>query len=338
MSFWTDKRVVVTGGGGFLGNHVVEKLGDASCPHVFVVRARDYDLTREEAAAQLFGDLAAGKGGWPAQAAGRPGAVDIVLHLAGLVGGIGANKARPADFFYKNLMMGVHTMHQSWKAGVAKFVAAGAGCGYPEDAPLPLSEASFWQGFPQQESAPYSLAKRMLHVQSLAYWRQYNFPAVVTIPGNIYGPHDQFDLENSHVVPGLVRKFVEATEDGKSQVEVWGSGKPTRDFVYAGDVAEGILRAAEVYQEPALVNLSSGTETSIKEVVDTLVEITGFGGEIAWDRSRPDGQSRRVFDVSKAKQDMGFACGTSLRDGLQRTVDWYRAHRKEARNVLAFDS
>jgi GDP-L-fucose synthase len=339
MSYWKDKRVVVTGGGGFLGSHVLEKLRAAGCEHVFVVRSADYDLTREESATRLFADLAAGEAAgqaWPKSDSGS--ATDVVLHLAGLVGGIGSNAARPADFFYQNIMMGVLTMHHAWKSGANKFVAAGAGCGYPEAAPLPLSEESFWDGFPQTLSAPYSLAKRMLHVQSIAYWRQHKFPAIVTIPGNIYGPHDQFDLEHSHVVPGLVRKFVEATEPdtGSDQVGVWGSGTPTRDFVYAGDVAEGILKAAEVYDEPALVNLSSGTEASIRELVDTLAEITGFTGETVWDASRPDGQERRLFDVSKAKKDMGFACSTSLRDGLELTVDWYRANRHEARNEMAF--
>ena len=347
MSYWNDKRVVVTGGGGFLGSHVLEKLRDAGCQNVFVVRSKQYDLTKEAGAERLFADLAAGSvqtaagQPWPAKLDGREAPVDVVLHLAGLVGGIGSNKARPADFFYHNIMMGVLTMHHAWKVGAQKFVAAGAGCGYPEGAPLPLKETDFWNGFPQEESAPYSLAKRMLHVQSLAYWRQYRFPAIVTIPGNIYGPYDQFDLEHSHVVPGLVRKFVEATAEGagpeERKVEVWGTGKPTRDFVYAGDVAEGILKAAETYDEPALVNLSSGAESSIREVVDALARVTGFDGELTWDTSRPDGQARRMFDVSKAQADMGFACNTSLEEGLRLTVDWYRAHRHEARNVMAFE-
>ncbi|MBM4430820.1 MAG: GDP-L-fucose synthase [Chloroflexi bacterium] len=334
MSYWADKRVVVTGGAGFLGSHVVEKLREAGCKHIFVVRSKDYDLTKEEAVARLFSDLEAGKHGWPSAVGGRPSAGDVVIHLAGLVGGIGANKARPADFFYQNIMIGVLTMHYAWKHGVGKFVAAGAGCGYPEHAPLPLREESFWDGFPQQESAPYSLAKRMLHIQSIAYWRQHRFPAIVTIPGNIYGPYDNFDLENAHVIPALVRKFVEAVDNGHAQVVVWGTGKPTRDFVYAGDVAECILRAAEVYNLPELVNLSSGRETSVREVVETLVEITGFDGEIVWDTSRPDGQARRVFDMSKAKRELGFEARTSLREGLQRTVKWYQVNRAQARNVV----
>lgn len=341
MSYWTDKRVVITGGSGFLGSHVVEKLREAGCRHIFVVRSRDYDLTREEAVARLFSDLEAGKDGWPSAIGPGPSAVDVVIHLAGLVGGIGSNQARPADFFYQNLMMGVLTMHYAWRAGVEKFVAAGAGCGYPEHAPIPLKEESFWDGFPQQESAPYSLAKRMLHIQSIAYWRQHRFPAIITIPGNIYGPYDNFDLEHAHVIPALVRKFVEATDPpslsgSRPTVIIWGTGRPTRDFVYAGDVAAGLLRAAETYDRPELVNLSSGTETSIRDVVETLADITGFTGEVVWDVSRPDGQARRMFDVSKAKRELGFECGTSLREGLSRTVEWYRTHRREARQVMTF--
>jgi GDP-L-fucose synthase len=322
-TFWRDKRVLVTGGAGFLGSHVVEKLRGAGCERLFVVRSCEYDLTKEDQVADLF--------------RGHP--AEIVIHLAGLVGGIAANKARPADFFYQNLMMGVLTMHYSWKSGVQKLVCAGAGCGYPEHAPIPLKEENFWDGSPQKESAPYSLAKRTLQIQSLAYWDQHRFAAIVTIPGNIYGSYDNFDLENAHVIPALVRKFVEATDSTSHQtVEVWGSGRPMRDFVYAGDVAEGILRAGEVYDGAALVNLSSGSETSIREVVETLVEITDFRGKIVWNQSRPEGQSRRLFDVSKAERELGFRAHTSLTEGLRLTVDWYRAHRAEARNAMAIRS
>ena len=333
MTFWAEKRVLVTGGGGFLGQHTVAKLREAGCGRVFVARRRDYDLTSEAGAERLFADLARGTDGWIAPRAGER-VVDVVIHLAGYVGGIGANRDFPADFFYRNLMMGVLTLHHAWKAGAWKFIGAGAGCGYPEHAPMPLRETSFWDGFPQQESAPYSLAKRMLHVQSLAYWRQHRFPAIVTIPGNIYGEFDNFDLEAAHVVPALVRKFVEAADaHGAPKVVVWGSGRPTRDFVYAGDVAEGILRAAETYDEPALVNLSSSVETSIHDLVETIREAAGFRGEIAWDTSRPDGQARRGFDVSKAKRDLGWEARTSLAEGIRRTVEWYRENRDRARNV-----
>lgn len=316
-SFWEDQSVVITGGGGFLGSHVVQKLRTAGCERVVVVRSREFDLTKETQVRQLFEEHPA----------------DIVIHLAGLVGGIGANKAKPAEFFYQNLMMGVLVMHYAWKTGTRKFVAAAAGCGYPEHAELPLQENSFWNGFPQEESAPYSLAKRMLHIQSLAYWRQYRFPAVVAIPGNIYGPFDNFDLEDAHVVPALTRKFVEAaagTEKGSPDpgtVTVWGTGRPTRDFVYAGDVAEGILRAAEIYDRPELVNLSSGKENSIQGIVEMIVQITGYKGKVLWDNARPDGQARRLMDVTKARRDLGFEPQISLQEGLRLTIDWYRGHQ-----------
>ena len=316
MSYWTGKRVIVTGGAGFLGRHVVEKLRRTDCADIFVVRSRDYDLRDEGQVAGLFSEHRA----------------DVVIHLAGYVGGIGANQSHPADFFYQNIMIGVLTMHYAWKSGAEKFVAAGAGCGYPEHAPLPLKEECFWDGFPQTESAPYSLAKRMLHVQSIAYWRQHGFPAVVTIPGNIYGPYDNFDLEQAHVVPALVRKFVTAVDEGQREVVVWGSGKPLRDFVFAGDVAEGMLRAGEVYESAELVNLSAGTATAIRELVETLARITGFTGQIVWDASRPDGQAERRMDVSKANRDLSWSARTPLRAGLEATVNWYRAHRDTTRS------
>jgi len=326
MTFWENKRVLLTGGGGFLGRHVHEALISAGCPHIFVPRSKSYDLTKETEVCRLFSDLQAGKDGWPAQFDGRSNPVDIVIHLAGLVGGIGANRSKPADFFYKNLMMGVLTMNYSRLAGASKFVAAGAGCGYPEHAPMPLTETCFWDGFPQEDSAPYSLAKRMLQVQSIANWKQHRFPAVIGVPGNIYGPYDNFDLENAHVIPALVRKFVE-----DENVVVWGSGKPTRDFVYAGDVAAGLLKAGEVYEKAELVNLSSGQEHSIREVIGHLVDATGFGGKVTWDADRPEGQSRRVFDITKAQRDFGFSCPTTLQAGLSKTIDWYRTNREQAR-------
>jgi GDP-L-fucose synthase len=334
MGYWADKRVVVTGGAGFVGTHVVEKLREAGCRHIRVVRHAECDLTKEEAVARMFSSLDNGEDGWPKAASGRRSSADVVIHLAGLVGGIGANKSRPAEFFYENIMMGVLTMHYSWRAGVEKFVAAGAGCGYPEHAAMPLKEESFWDGLPQLESAPYSLAKRMLHVQSIAYWRQHGFPSIVAIPGNIYGPYDNFDLEGAHVIPALVRKVVEAVERKAPSIEAWGSGRPTRDFVYAGDVAEGILKAAEVYDQPELVNLSSGMESSIREVVEILVTITGFRGKIVWDSSRPDGQLRRCFDITKAHRDLQWIASTGLREGLTRTVEWYQRNKKSARNTM----
>lgn len=314
MSFWADKKVVITGGAGFLGSHVVQKLLDHGARGILVVRQSDYDLTREEACIRLLEDT-------------HP---DVVIHLAALVGGLLANKARPAEFFYQNLTMGAFMLHSSWRHGVKKFIAAGTWCAYPERAPMPLKEESLWDGFPHKESAPYSLAKRLLHIQATAYDQQYRFVSVVTIPGSIYGPYDHFDPEAAHVIPALVRKFVEATEGGAPEVVVWGTGRPTRDFVYAEDVADGILLAAERYDRTELVNLSSGIETSILELVETIRRLTGYRGKVVWDPSHPDGHTRCWFDISKARRDLGFQPRISLRDGLGKTIDWYRTNREVA--------
>lgn len=316
----THKRILVTGSGGFLGSHLVEKLRAKGCTDLHLPRSSQVDLTKEDQVNRLFDTV-------------RP---QVVLHLAGLVGGIGANKAFPAQFFYNNLMMGVLTLHYAQKYGAELAVSSGAGCGYPEHAPLPLKESDFWNGMPQKESAPYSLAKRMLMVQSWAYWDEHKFNSVVMVPGNIYGPYDNFDLEGAHVVPAMVRKFVEAAENNLESVEVWGSGKPTRDFVYAGDVADGIILAAEKCTSPTVMNLSSGGETSILDLVHTLVEVTGFKGKLVWNTSRPDGQSRRYFDVSRAKNELGWSIQTTLREGLIKTVEWYRANQAKARNTMVY--
>lgn len=312
MSYWAKKRVLVTGGAGFVGTNLVAALRAAGATDITVVRSRNYDLTREQEVIRVLEDT-------------RP---QVVFHLAGYVGGILANKERPADFFYRNLMMGTLLIHHASRLQVERLVAAGAGCGYPEHAPVPLQETSFWDGRPQKESAPYSLAKRMLIVQAEAYYRQYGFVTVVGVPGNVYGPYDNFDLYQAHVIPALVRKFVEAVEDGAPEVVVWGSGRPARDFIYVEDVARGLLLAAEHYRDPALVNLSSGVDTTVREVVDTLVELTEFAGRVIWDTSKPDGQLRRVFDISRARRDLGFQPQVNLREGLRRTVEWYRAHRR----------
>jgi GDP-L-fucose synthase len=308
VAFWTGKKVLVTGGAGFLGSHVVNALKERDCAEVIVACKRDYDLTKEENVERLLKQT-------------KP---NVVFHLAGLVGGILPNKERPAEFFYTNLMVGTFMLHYSWLHNVEKFAATGAGCGYPENARIPLKEQTFWDGFPQKESAPYSLAKRLLHIQSVAYRQQYGFNSIICIPGNIYGPYDNFNLLDAHVIPALVRKFVDAIENRSPAVEVWGSGKPTRDFVYAGDVAEGMVRATETYDKSEIVNISSGVETSIREVVEHLRNITGFSGEIVWNTSRPDGQLRRCFDVSKARRELGFEASTDIHTGLQRTVRWYR--------------
>ena len=323
MSWWTDKRVVVTGATGFLGTHVVEQLMAANAREVIALGSKDANLAVEADVIALFERLTATE------------PIDVVIHLAGLIGGIQANRSNPGNFFYTNLMVGVLTMHYSYKFGVKKYVAAGAGCGYPEFAPIPTSEKDYWNGFPQRDSAPYSLAKRMLNVQSFAYWDEFQFPAIVGIPGNIYGPYDNFDYEKAHVIPALVRKFVEAADDNKPEVVVWGAGKATRDFVYAGDVAKGLMLAVEKYNDSQLVNLSSGLDTSIKEVVDILTRVTGFKGEVVWDTTRLEGQARRKFDITKAQTELGYQATTGLEDGIKITVDWYRANRATARNTVA---
>lgn len=316
MSFqWQDQRVVVTGGTGFLGSHLVAQLRAKSPRSLYLARHADYDLTQENQVARLLEEHPA----------------DVVIHLAGLVGGILPNRERPAEYFFQNLTMGTYMLHYAWKSGARHFLAAGAGCGYPETAPNPLKETDFWAGFPQKESAPYSLAKRLLSVQADAYHRQYGFPSTILIPGNIYGPFDNFHLLDAHVIPALVRKFVEATDGRHPEVVVWGTGKAARDFIYAGDVADGILRAAERNIGTELINLSSGLETPVREVVELLTEVTGFSGRVIWDTTKPDGQLHRRFDTTKAQRLLDWKASTRLRDGLALTVDWYRKHQDEAR-------
>ncbi len=317
MKYWKNKKILVTGGAGFLGSNFVDELRSVGAKNrdIFIVRSKEYDLTKAEVTEKLFKKV-------------KP---QIVVHLAGLVGGILANDKEPADYFYKNLMMGTNVLHAAWKHGVEKCVSAAAGCGYPERAPVPLKEKDFWNGFPQPWSAPYSLAKRMLQVQSIAYHKQHGFKSVVCLPGNIYGPYDNFNLYQAHVIPALVRKFVEAAEKGEKEVVVWGSGKPTRDFVYAQDVARGMMLAAEKYDTPELVNISSGVETSIKEVIETLTRITKFKGKIVWDAGKPDGQLRRCFDMNKAKKELSFKPSYDIRRGLKETVAWFKKNQKGAR-------
>lgn len=315
MSFaWSKQRVLVTGATGFLGTNMVEALRKCDC---FIDTSQHSSIC----------DLTDGQNVDTVCTAFNPTAV---VHMAGLVGGIGANLARPAEFFYENLLMGILLAQYAMRHGVKKFVAVGAGCGYPEHAPIPTKETDLWNGYPQAPSAPYSLAKRMLVVQAEAMYQQYGFRSVIGMPGNIYGPHDNFSLQAGHVIPALVRKFVEAVADGKAIVSVWGTGRATRDFVYVGDVCGGLLRIAEAYDTPELVNLSSGVETSIAEVVDLLVKLTAFKGRVVWDVSKPDGQLRRCFDVSKAAG-IGWRAVVSLKEGLGRTVEWYRANKGVAR-------
>jgi GDP-L-fucose synthase len=247
----------------------------------------------------------------------------VIIHLAARVGGIGANRAHPAEFFYDNLMMGVQLMHESWQASVEKFVAIGTVCAYPKFTPVPFKEEDFWNGYPEETNAPYGLAKKMLLVQAQAYRQQYGFNAIYLLPVNLYGPRDNFDLETSHVIPALIRKCVEAKEQGESQIEVWGTGSPTREFLYVEDAAEGILLATERYNGAEPVNLGSGQEISIKELVALIARLTGFAGQITWDTTKPDGQPRRRLDTRRAEEYFGFKAQMPLEEGLRRTIDWY---------------
>lgn len=310
-SFWTDKRVTVTGGAGFLGSYVLAGLRARGAKDIFVPHIEDYDLVQTEAVRQLIGEA-------------KP---DIILHLAANVGGIGANRARPAEFFYDNLMMGVNLLHESWKAGVGKFVAIGTVCAYPKFTPVPFKEEELWNGYPEETNAPYGLAKKMLLVQSESYRQQYNYNSIFLIPVNLYGPRDNFNLQSSHVIPALIRKCMEAQEAGKSEVVVWGDGSPTREFLYAEDAAEGILLGAENYNSSEPVNLGSGYEVSIKDLAELIAKFTGFKGELVWDASKPNGQPRRGLDVTRAEERFGFRSKMPFEEGLRRTIEWYQGVR-----------
>jgi GDP-L-fucose synthase len=311
-NFWRDRRVVVTGGAGFLGSFLVEKLRQRGAD-VFVPLIEEYDLVKLEDIQRML----------------RVAQPEMIIHLAALVGGIGANRARPADFFYFNLMMGIQLMHEASKQGVNKFVAIGTICAYPKFSPLPFREENLWDGYPEETNAPYGLAKKMLLVQAQAYREQYNFNAIYLLPVNLYGPRDNFNLQTSHVIPALIRKCIEAKERGDAQVTLWGDGSPTREFLYVEDAAEGIALAAERYNGSEPVNLGSGIEISIKTLATLIAQSTGFQGEIVWDTSQPNGQPRRALDVSRAEKFFGFRAQTPFEEGLRKTIEWYVSHRKK---------
>ena len=311
QDFWSDRRVCVTGGAGFLGKNVVRKLQQRSAKEIFVPQIEEYDLTQPEAIQRMLDRS-------------RP---DVIIHLAAQVGGIGANRARPAEFFYNNLMMGVMLMHQAWQRGVAKFVALGTICAYPKFTPVPFREEDLWNGYPEETNAPYGLAKKMLLVQAQAYRQQYAYNAIFLLPVNLYGPGDNFDPASSHVIPALIRKCIEAQETGLDEIVVWGDGSPTREFLYVEDTAEGILLASERFDGPQPVNLGSGNEISIKDLLEKIVRMTGYTGRVVWDTSMPNGQPRRGLDTSRAEQYFGFKAQMSFEEGLRQTVEWYRQNR-----------
>ncbi len=316
--FWSEKRVVVTGGAGFLGSFVVEKLRVRGCKEIVVPRRKDYDLRERGAIQRLY----------------REAMPEMIIHLAAVVGGIGANKMNPGKFFYDNAIMGIQLMEEARHFGVQKFVAIGTICAYPKFTPAPFREEDLWNGYPEETNAPYGIAKKILQVQSAAYRQQYGFNSIFLLPVNLYGPRDNFDLETSHVIPALIRKCIEANESGAQEIICWGDGTPTREFLYVEDAAEAILLAAERYNKSDPVNIGSGFEITIRDLVDLIVRLTGFEGKIVWDTTKPNGQPRRLLDVSKAEKEFGFRAKVRLEEGLRRTIEWYQEFRRTAHPMV----
>ena len=316
MGDWTTRRVMVTGGAGFLGTWVVQRLRQRGCQSILVPRSKDYDLRRGEDIRRALSDAAP----------------DLILHLAARVGGIGANRAHPAEYFYDNLMMGVPLLHEAWRAGVSKFVAIGTVCAYPKFTPVPFHEDDLWNGYPEETNAPYGLAKKMLLVQSQAYRQQYGYNSIFLLPVNLYGPGDNFDPESSHVIPALIKKCLDAKRRGDEAIEVWGDGSPTREFLYVEDAAEGILLATEHYDESEPINLGSGQEINIQALVEIIARLIGFEGKIVWDTTRPNGQPRRSLDTSRAHRLFGFRAQMGLEEGLRQTIAWYVAQQQRSVN------
>lgn len=310
MNRWKDKIIMVTGGAGFLGSQVVKKLQEKDCQHLIIPRSKGYDLRDPQTTMSLLRDT-------------QP---DLIIHLAASVGGIEANRKNPGSFFYDNLAMGIHLMEAARQVNVEKFLTCGTICSYPKYTPVPFKEEDLWEGYPEETNAPYGLAKKMLLVQGQAYRQQYNFNSIFLLPVNLYGPGDNFDLETSHVIPALIRKCIEAKEQGKDHISVWGSGKATREFLYVEDAAEAIILAANHYDGMEPVNIGTGKEITIKELVEAIAHETGFKGEIRWDTTKPDGQPRRCLDVQKAKNYFGFEAKVDLQTGLRKTIEWYLSH------------
>jgi GDP-L-fucose synthase len=317
MPYLEDKRIVVTGGAGFLGKNVDAKLKEHGCKDIFVPRSKDYNLVDMDAVKRLYEDA-------------RP---DIVIHLAAVVGGIGANSENPGQFFYENLMMGVQMMEQGRLNGIEKFVAIGTICCYPKFTPVPFKEENLWNGYPEETNAPYGLAKKMMLVQSQAYRQQYGFNSIFLLPVNLYGPEDNFDPGSSHVIPALIKKCFDAIYSDADSITVWGTGKATREFLYVEDCAEAIVLTTERYNKSDPVNIGAGFEISIKELAGLIVKLTGFKGSIMWDTTKPDGQPRRRLDVSRAEREFGFRAKVGFEEGLKRTVEWYLENRSEHRRT-----
>ncbi len=311
--FFADRRVVVTGGAGFLGSYVIEGLEKRGCKHILVPKIEEYNLVDLQDIIRMYEDM-------------KP---DIVIHLAAVVGGIGANREHPGEFFYKNLIMGVQLTEQARLRNIEKFVAIGTVCAYPKFAPVPFKEEDIWNGYPEETNAPYGLAKKMLLVQSQAYRAEFGFNSIFLLPVNLYGPGDNFDPASSHVIPALIKKCIDAIEAGDDYIECWGTGSPTREFIYAADAAEGILLATEHYNGAEPVNIGTGFEITIKELAEKIVKLTGFKGETRWDPSKPDGQPRRCLDTSRARELFGFVARTNFDEGLKATIDWYLSTRNQ---------
>lgn len=303
-----DKRIAITGGRGFLGRHLIKKLKDRGCRHIFTFGSSEYNLIDIEDVKRMYDDA-------------RP---DIVIHLAARVGGIGFNRENPGSLFYENLMMGVQLLHEGYLRKIEKFVAIGTICAYPKFAPIPFKEDDLWNGYPEETNAPYGLAKKMMLVQSESYRRQYGFNSIFLLPVNLYGPGDNFDPQSSHVIPALIKKCVDANLNNEKVIVVWGTGKATREFLYVEDAAEAIVLAAEEYNKSDPVNIGAGFEISIRELVELIVELTGFKGRIVWDETKPDGQPRRMLNTTRAFEEFGFKAKTDFRNGLKKTIEWYK--------------
>lgn len=319
MSYWAKRRVVVSGGNGFLGSVVVGKLLAAGCETIFIPRSREYDLREKAEALRLYKDA-------------RP---DIFIHLAAVVGGIGANRANPGRFFHDNAAMGLHVIEAARTAGIEKFVCAGTVCSYPKFTPVPFREEDLWNGYPEETNAPYGLAKKMLLVQLQAYREQYGLNGIFLVPVNLYGPRDNFDLESSHVIPALIRKCWEAKQAGEAELVAWGTGTATREFLYVEDAAEAIVLAAEKYDKLDPVNLGSGEEISVRDLLGRIRKMTGFEGTVRWDTTKPDGQPRRCLDTSRARQEFGWSARVRLEEGLRNTVEWFAEQAQRPATVRA---